>query len=80
MIYRAAEEAVDLGKRRLHLGGGVGGSSDDGLYHFKRGLGSVEHTFSTWHFIADAQAYGQVARENTELQVSSSLSAICLSH
>ncbi len=55
------EAAVRIGKERgasiLHLGGGVGGSTEDGLFRFKKGFGSSFHPFSTLRFIHDEQLY-----------------------
>jgi hypothetical protein len=44
--------ANDVGARVLHLGGGVGGTNDDSLFHHKGGFSDRRHNFVTWRWIA----------------------------
>ncbi|KAF7961601.1 GCN5 family acetyltransferase [Cupriavidus sp. UYMU48A] len=47
----------ERGLKRLHLGGGVGGSSADSLFNFKKGFSSDTHVFRTQRVIVDPQRY-----------------------
>lgn len=46
--------------RVLHLGGGLGGSTDDSLFYFKSGFSKRRATFKTWRFIVDPQRYSEL--------------------
>jgi hypothetical protein len=41
----------------LHLGGGVGGSTEDSLYTFKSGFSQLSHKFLTLRLITDEEKY-----------------------
>ena len=45
------------GLRRLHLGGGVGGSSSDSLFSFKKGFSPDTHEFRTQRVIVRPERY-----------------------
>jgi hypothetical protein len=49
--------AQERGNEFLHLGGGVGGSTEDSLYNFKAGFSQLSHSFSTLSLIIDEQKY-----------------------
>lgn len=61
--------ANDEGARVVHLGGGVG-SREDSLLHFKMGFSERRHTFSTWRWVVEPDAYRELcdrdARRNLE--------------
>jgi hypothetical protein len=46
----------ERGNRRMHLGGGVGGSSD-ALFHFKAGFAPLRANFGTWRVVVDGDAF-----------------------
>ena len=56
--------ANDRGARVLHLGGGVG-SRQDSLFHFKAGFSDRRHTFSTWRWVLDPEAYRELCDRQT---------------
>lgn len=47
----------DRGLKRLHLGGGVGGSSADSLFNFKRGFSPDTHVFKTQRVVVHPERY-----------------------
>lgn len=49
--------AQERGNEFLHLGGGVGGSTEDSLYAFKAGFSQMSHTFLTLRLIVDQEKY-----------------------
>ncbi|OUL35997.1 FemAB family protein [Nostoc sp. T09] len=49
--------AQERGNEFLHLGGGVGGSTEDSLYTFKSGFSQLTHSFSTLSLIVDEKNY-----------------------
>lgn len=49
--------AQERGNEFLHLGGGVGGSTEDSLYNFKAGFSQLSHKFFTLRLIADEEKY-----------------------
>lgn len=53
--------AQERGNEFLHLGGGVGGSTEDSLYAFKAGFSQLSHTFLTLRLIADKEKYHHLA-------------------
>jgi ribosomal protein S18 acetylase RimI-like enzyme len=56
MMHFVSGWAKDRGNRVLHLGGGVGGSSDS-LLQFKIGFSPQRHMFETLRFVIDEQEY-----------------------
>jgi hypothetical protein len=48
------------GNRALHLGGGVGGSAEGSLFHFKAGFSPLRHPFQTARMVLDAKAYDEL--------------------
>ncbi|MBK9292036.1 MAG: hypothetical protein IPM52_10490 [Bacteroidetes bacterium] len=58
------DTAIQLGIGRkaslLHLGGGLGASTSDGLFRFKKGFGNTLHTFSSLRFIHQPEKYAQL--------------------
>lgn len=59
LLYFAAEWARARGNRYLHLGGGVGGSSDR-LLQFKRGFSPLRFPFWTLRLVTDPNAYREL--------------------
>lgn len=49
--------AKERGNKFLHLGGGVGGSTEDKLYTFKSGFSNLSHAFLTLRLIIDDEKY-----------------------
>jgi hypothetical protein len=45
----------------LHLGGGVGGRSDDSLFYFKSGFSDTRLIYNTWQLIVDESIYAYLA-------------------
>lgn len=41
----------------LHLGGGVGGSSEDSLFYFKAGFSDLRYVYKVWQLIVDKSKY-----------------------
>ena len=69
LIDTARLWANDQGARVVHLGGGVG-SKEDSLFHFKAGFSDRRHTFPTWRWVIEPDAYQElcdrIARRNAE--------------
>ena len=57
MMEVAVRFGVGVGAHTLHLGGGLGGSTSDGLFRFKKGFGNHFHQFSSLRFIHQPQVY-----------------------
>jgi Acetyltransferase (GNAT) domain len=53
--------AQSAGRTALHLGGGVGGRTDDSLFHFKAGFGTGRAVFHSWRVVCDRPAYRALA-------------------
>lgn len=55
------EAAIDYGKKQgaamLHLGGGLGGSTTDGLFRFKKGFAPDYHPYTSLRFIHQPAVY-----------------------
>lgn len=49
--------AQERGNEFLHLGGGIGGSTEDSLYIFKSGFSQLSHKFLTLRLIVDEEKY-----------------------
>ena len=64
MIDSAIDYGLNNGASLLHLGGGVGGSSSDGLFRFKKGFGQHFHRFSTLRFIHNKKAYESLKKKS----------------
>ncbi|MDI6816838.1 MAG: GNAT family N-acetyltransferase [Actinomycetota bacterium] len=52
-IYAGIEWAMDTGNLLYHLGGGVGGSSDDSLFASKAGFSKTQAGFHTFRMVLD---------------------------
>jgi hypothetical protein len=50
----------------MHLGGGVGGSAEDPLFHFKAGFSPRRHTFRTARLVLDTHAYEELCARADE--------------
>ena len=57
IIQAARNWGRERGLKRLHLGGGVGGSPSDSLFNFKKGFSPDTHVFRTQRVIVDPQRY-----------------------
>jgi len=64
MIDEAIRFGIAAGAGTLHLGGGLGGSTSDGLFRFKRGFGDSFHPFSSLRFIHNPQVYNLLRKES----------------
>lgn len=62
MMAETCRWAQSRGDSVLHLGGGVGGSDTDGLFHFKAGFSDRRHPFRTWRVVVDDAAYRSLCR------------------
>jgi hypothetical protein len=51
MLDRAIVEGKQNGSQILHLGGGLGGSTTDGLFRFKKGFALKYHPYTSLRFI-----------------------------
>jgi len=51
MIHAAIEYGMQHGAAMLHLGGGLGGSTTDGLFRFKKGFAPDYHPYTSLRFI-----------------------------
>lgn len=51
MIQSAIEYGIQQGAAMLHLGGGLGGSTTDGLFRFKKGFAPDYHPYTSLRFI-----------------------------
>lgn len=60
VIEAAIQSGITSGATILHLGGGLGGSKNDGVFRFKAGFSNDRHTFSCLQFIHDPVAYHQL--------------------
>jgi len=48
------------GNRAFHLGGGLGGSAEGSLFHFKAGFSPLRHPFRTARLVLDVPAYEEL--------------------
>ena len=60
--------ARENGARVFHLGGGVG-SKEDSLFHFKAGFSDRRHTFPTWRWVIEPDAYRDLCDRNARRNV-----------
>lgn len=71
LIHSVARWAKARGDQVLHLGGGLGGSSQDSLFTFKSGFSPRRHLFRTLRLVVDRRRYTElVAAHATQLQTS----------
>ena len=63
MLHYVTGWAKDRGDRVIHLGGGLGATSDS-LLHFKRGFSPRCHAFSTLRMVLDWGAYRRLVQEH----------------
>lgn len=59
--------AKERGNEFLHLGGGVGGSTQDSLYIFKSGFSRQKHKFMTLRLIIDEQKYSYLVSHRAKV-------------
>jgi Acetyltransferase (GNAT) domain len=59
--------ANDRGGRVLHLGGGVGGTNDDSLFHYKAGFSDRRHNFTTWRWIVAPEIYRELCERRSRM-------------
>jgi hypothetical protein len=60
MIYEVAMWAHERGDDVVHLGGGLGGSSDDSLFTFKSGFSPSRHRYDTMRLVTDHDTYNRL--------------------
>ena len=65
--------AQEQGYKYLHLGGGVGGSQDDGVFKFKAAFSKLQHSFQTLRLVCDREKYQKLVAlkaqaKNTEVE------------
>ncbi len=65
MMDAAIEACKYRDAHTLHLGGGYGSSSADGLFRFKSGFGHQLHSFSTLRFVHRRDMYTQLLQSNS---------------
>lgn len=64
MMEQAVIYGIAAGAGTLHLGGGLGGSTSDGLFRFKKGFGDGFHPFSSLRFIHLPRIYHLLRKES----------------
>lgn len=62
ILDEARLEGNKLGLKYLHLGGGVGGSDEDSLFHFKAGFSKERFVYRTWQYVVDKEKYEEVCK------------------
>ena len=62
LIDQARRWGKRIGKRWLHLGGGVGGAADS-LLHFKSGFSKLRSTFRSFRLVTDPLAYERIVAQ-----------------
>ena len=67
LIHEIALWAKARNNTVLHLGGGLGGSADDGLFMFKAGFSPRRHVFRTLRLVADDVRYEELVRSRAEV-------------
>jgi Acetyltransferase (GNAT) domain len=60
LLDAARAHLAGRGAAVLHLGGGLGGARDS-LFHFKAGFSDRRHSFLTWRWVVDPEAYKQLS-------------------
>jgi len=67
------DEAIRFGKlsgaSMLHLGGGLGGSTSDGLFRFKKGFGNMFHPYSSLRFIHQPKTYNELHKKQVTTNI-----------
>ncbi|MBN2639959.1 MAG: GNAT family N-acetyltransferase [Bacteroidales bacterium] len=64
MMDAAIEQCKLQGAYTLHLGGGYGSSTTDGLFRFKSGFGKQTHKFNTLRLIHHREVYSRLLEYN----------------
>jgi hypothetical protein len=64
MIDAAIQACKEKGAHTLHLGGGYGSTTSDGLFRFKSGFGSSTQSFNTLRFIHNPEKYNELIDNN----------------
>ncbi len=60
MLHYVRFWAKERGNKVLHLGGGLGGRSQDSLYHFKSGFSKQTNNYSTFRLIVNQEKYDRL--------------------
>ncbi len=68
LLAEVARWGMDRGYRTLHLGGGVGAASDDGVFRFKRGFSDSVHTFMTARLVSLPHVYDELVARRSDLK------------
>jgi CelD/BcsL family acetyltransferase involved in cellulose biosynthesis len=63
LIHSVTQWARDRGDSVVHLGGGVGASTDDSLFTFKAGFSPRRHPYRTLRLVADQSRYDALLEE-----------------
>lgn len=66
LLHEVRLWAKSRGNQVLHLGGGLGGSNDDPLFHFKAGFSKQRHCFRTLRYVLDPPQYRELVRRRAE--------------
>ncbi len=62
ILCEAAKIASEMGIKEFHLGGGVGGASDDSLFNFKKGFSDLTRTFYISKDVENPAVYFDICR------------------
>jgi hypothetical protein len=65
MMDTAWRWAQRRGNHAFHLGGGLGGSAEGSLFHFKAGFSPLRHAFRTARLVLDVGAYEELCASVT---------------
>jgi len=65
ILQAAIERAAQSGLKGVHLGGGRTRSPDDGLFKFKRGIGTVALDFKVALVVSDNASYAKLCRDRS---------------
>lgn len=66
MMDMAIRYGIENGASLLHLGGGLGGSTHDGLYRFKKGFGRQYHPYASLRLIHLPHIYEKLKRNHID--------------
>jgi hypothetical protein len=62
LLHHVRLWAKERGNQYVHIGGGVGGSTDDSLFTFKSGFSRQKHDFLTLRLITDEAKYHELVK------------------
>jgi Acetyltransferase (GNAT) domain len=67
LLHHVRLWAKERGNEYLHIGGGVGGSTDDSLFTFKSGFSRQRHEFFTARLITDEKRYFELVEMRAKI-------------